>query len=76
MTVGERIHQELQKLPEPLQQEVLEFVEYLRTRAQAEDDSPEAEESWSSMSLRSALRGMESEDGPEYTTEDLKERFS
>jgi hypothetical protein len=34
------------------------------------------ENTWPNLSLALAMRGMEDEDMPEYTIEDLKERFS
>jgi lipase chaperone LimK len=34
MTIKEKITQELEKLPEPVLQEVLDFVEFLKTKQQ------------------------------------------
>ena len=75
MIVMEKIHQSMQKLPEPLQAEVLDFVEYLLSKAQREA-TPEDENAWAGMSLDLAMRGMEDEDTPEYTAADLKEEFA
>jgi hypothetical protein len=75
MMVAERIYESVQKLPEPLQAEVLDFVEYLLLKAQREA-TPEDEQTWASMSLDLAMRGMEDENTPEYTTTDLKEQFA
>lgn len=67
MTLSEKISHEVQALPEAIQREVLDFVEFLKTRrAHAED------EAWSAFSLAQAMRGMEDE--PDlYSTADLNE---
>ncbi|MBE7470675.1 MAG: hypothetical protein DPW09_37320 [Anaerolineae bacterium] len=75
MTTIENIHRYAQMLPDPLQQEVLDFVKYLlfkREQYVPQND----EEEWSNLSLSLALRGMEDEEMPDYTTEDLQEIFS
>ena len=75
MTINEQVFQYLQQLPEPLQAEVLDFVEYLLSKAQrqaAQDD----EHTWSNLSLSLAMRGMENDPTPEYTAADLKEVFA
>jgi hypothetical protein len=55
MTVTERIYQHVQKLPEPFQMEVLDFVEYLL--AKVEGETPRRDERvWSSTSLILAVR--------------------
>jgi hypothetical protein len=75
MVVAERVYQSVLQLPELFQAEVLNFTEYLLLKAQRMA-TPEDENVWSSLSLALAMRGMEDEDMPEYTIEDLKERFS
>ena len=70
MTVTEKIIEHIHHLPEPIQIEVLDFVEYLENKAAAEDRS-----AWSSFSLSQALRDMESE-APSYSEKDLKEVFT
>ena len=75
MIVTERIHQYVQKLPEPFQTEVLDFVEYLLQKAERETVQQD-ELAWSNLSLELAMRDMEDEDTPNYTTADLKEVFS
>ena len=67
MTLSEKISHEVQALPEAIQREVLDFVEFLKTRrAHAEDQA------WSEFSLAQAMRGMEGE--PDlYSTADLNE---
>ena len=69
MSTADRIHEEVQHLPEPLQEEVLHFVEYLIRKPRQEDDE------WATWSLQSALRGLEDEVWPEYNDEDFKERW-
>jgi Flp pilus assembly protein CpaB len=54
---------------------VLDFVEYLLAKAERQQARRE-EQAWSRTSLSLAMRGMEDENGPEYTAEDLEERFS
>lgn len=75
MTVTERIHQHVQKLPGSLQAEVLDFVEYLLLKVERET-AHQDELAWSNWSLSLAMRGMEDEDTPNYCTGDLKEVFS
>ncbi len=72
MTVAEKIIKHVKTLPDEFQAEVLDFVEYLESKAQVvKEDSVE----WDSVSLSQAMRGMESEDTP-YSTDDLKETFA
>lgn len=73
MAVAERIQKYVQRLPEGLQSEVLDFVEYLLSKAEREENKLE-ESDWQTMSLTQAMRGME-EEGAAYTTADLKESF-
>lgn len=74
MVVTHRIQEYVQKLPEPFQAEVLDFVEYLLWKAERGEESDE--EIWSDLSLAAAMRGMENEEAPEYTENDLKEVFA
>jgi hypothetical protein len=66
MLVAEKIHQNVQKLPETSQAEVLDFVEYLLSKSEREAMRLE-ELSWSDFSLASAMRGMGDENTPTYT---------
>jgi hypothetical protein len=75
MVVTERIQQHVQKLPPALQAEVLDFVEYLLLKL-GRETSQKDELAWSNLSLTLAMRGMEDEDVPAYTTADLKVEFS
>ena len=75
MTVIERIHQHVQRLPAPFQTEVLDFVEYLLLKIERGATYQDAF-AWSDLSLSLAMRGMEDEDTPNYSIADLKEVFS
>ena len=61
MAIAERINRYVSQLPEQLQVEVLDFVEYLLNKVRQESLSDERKE-WSSFSLANALQGMEEED--------------
>lgn len=67
MTVAENIIERVRLLPEPLQAEVLDFVEFLANKADTEE-----REAWSRFSLAQAFRDMESEDCL-YSEQDIKE---
>lgn len=69
MAVLDQIQEKAGQLPESKQYEVLNFVDYLLHRARQEDLL------WSKLSLRWALRGLEDEDEPEYSLEDLRETW-
>jgi len=75
MVITERIQRRIQELPASFQTEVLDFVEYLLTKANRETLRQE-ERDWSSLSLTCAMRGMEDEETPTYTTSDLKVVFA
>ena len=70
MTTAERINATLQQLPSSIQQEVLDFVEFLRKR-QAKDANE-----WNDFSLSQAMQGLEDDDMPEYGEADLKEKWA
>jgi hypothetical protein len=75
MAITDKIQEGVQQLPPALQAEVLDFVQFLlvkTTRGFQEDE----EGLWRDVSLSSAMRGMEDEDLPQYTSADLKVRFS
>lgn len=74
MTLPEKIIQHLQKLPESVQAEVLDFVEYLESKVGAHQNTQD-ERDWSTLSLSHAMRGMEDEQ-TSYSSNDLKEVFS
>ena len=74
MIITEKIQEYVQRLPTPLQSEVLDFIEYLLSKA--ERDIPRRESaSWSDFSLTSAMRGMDNEETLSYTVADLKALF-
>jgi hypothetical protein len=54
---------------------VLDFVKFLLFKREQETIPEQDEIEWSDFSLVSAMRGMEDEDTPIYTTDDLKEVF-
>ena len=68
------IQQYMRKLPASYQSQVLDFVEYLVAKAEREAARLE-ETTWSHGSLTSAMRGMEQEDTPTYTLEDIQVSF-
>ena len=69
MSILEKIARDLKVLPESAQFEVLDFVEFLASRAVAREDAD-----WSAFSLSEAMRGLEDEPSP-YSEQDLKEVF-
>jgi len=69
MAVLERIQRKVKLLPEPTQYQVLDFVDYLLSRSRQEDIL------WSKFSVRWALRGMEDEEWPEYSAQDMVETW-
>lgn len=56
MTTAERINKTLQQLPSSIQQEVLDFVEFL-LKKQTKD-----EKQWNDFSLAQAMRGLDDEE--------------
>ena len=67
MSLEDKIIRHINELPESKKAEVLDFVEYLKSKTDQKD--------WSEFSLSSAMRGMENEISL-YSLEDLKESFS
>jgi len=61
-------------LPDKLLAEVRDFVKSLRAKGGGE--TVEQDRDWMSLSLSSAMRGMENEESPTYSPPDLKEVFS
>lgn len=74
MSVSERIYEEVKKLPEPLQAEVLDFVHCLSSKEKS-GTAPDIAIESGDLSLALAMRGMEDEDVPSYSAEDLREVF-
>ena len=73
MTYAERIVAHIERLPEDLQAEVLDFVEFLEARVPP-DGRTVQEAEWNAFSLAQAMRGLESEPAI-YDSNDLRERF-
>lgn len=71
MTRLEQIVLHAQKLPESLQEEVLDFVEYLEVKVLSRQPNL-SDKDWSDFSLTSALTGIE--ESVQYTLSDLKEK--
>lgn len=74
MTLAEKILQHIKDLPQSLQAEVLDFVEYLESKIKKGKEDKE-DVDWSTLSLSFAMRGLEDEQSP-YSLDDLKERFT
>ena len=74
MAIAEKIQQYIQELPASLQEEALDYVEYLLAKAKSKAVQQE-KETWSSLSLASAMSDMEDEDSPIYSKADLKVVF-
>lgn len=73
MIVTEQITDRLQKLPPPLQREVLDFIEFLAQKVvQREVVSDDLE--WTKFSLAQAMTGLDDEES-EYTEADVKEKW-
>ena len=72
MTVAEQIIKHVEALPENVQAEVLNFVEFLELKTEKTSDE---RSSWSKLSLSQAMRGLENEVSP-YSLSDVKERLS
>lgn len=73
MSTEEQITDRLQRLPQPLQREVLDFIDFLVQRVAQRDIDEESE--WERFSLAQAMNGLEDEDSPQYTEADMKEKW-
>ncbi len=73
MTLAHSIVEHIKKMPESEQEEVLDFIEYLETKARERRARDEADE-WSVFSLSAAMSGIEDEVS-DYHVDDLKETF-
>ncbi len=70
MAIDERIYQQVQTLPHSLQEELLDFVQFLLMKAEQRE-----KQEWFSLSLASALREMDDEPNL-YSLADIKVMFS
>ena len=68
MSTAERIRRHIQRLPEPTQQEVLNFVEYLTQKLRKDDQG------WSALSIQSVLRDLEDDVWPVHEDQDFTEK--
>ena len=73
MTTAEKIIQHISILPEYLQVEVLDFVEFIEKKSNSLNQTDERAE-WSRFSLSHAMRGMEDEQ-TYYSVKDIKEEY-
>jgi hypothetical protein len=69
MTLDEKIHEYVQKLPRSLQEELLDYVEFLVRKAEQQE-----QQDWEALSLSSAMRDMEKEPAS-YSLSDLRVTF-
>jgi len=69
MSLANKIINNVKELPELKQIEVLDFIEYLKLKTERQENID-----WSTLSLSSAMRGMENEQS-HYSLNDLKESF-
>lgn len=74
MTTVDRISQQVNHLPESFQKQVLDYIEFLVSKTKRENSRHEDLE-WFSLSVTSAMRDMDDEDGPIYDKADLKEKW-
>ncbi|MEJ5247792.1 MAG: DUF2281 domain-containing protein [Caldilinea sp.] len=70
MTIDEKVYQQLQRLPHSLQEELLDFVQFLLMKAERRE-----KQEWFSLSLSSALRDMDDEPAL-YDLADIKVIFA
>jgi hypothetical protein len=70
MTLDEKIHQFVQKLPRSYQEELFDYIQFLLMKAEQQE-----KEDWASLSLSSAMRDIEDETVL-YSTTDLKVVFA
>ncbi|MCP4605252.1 MAG: DUF2281 domain-containing protein [Proteobacteria bacterium] len=73
MNLAAKIFDELQDMPEPQQAEVLDFLEFLKSKETREKKRSEAHE-WCEFSIGQAMRDMDDEPNL-YSADDLKEAF-
>ena len=74
MPITDQISQRVQKLPAPLQVEVLNFIEFLIQKVEQNEYRAEAR-AWGDFSLAAALRDMEDDETSLYDISDLKIAF-
>lgn len=70
MTIDEKIYQQVQRLPKSLQEELLDFVQFLLMKAEQQE-----RQGWFAFSLSSALQDMDNEPAL-YSLTDIKVMFA
>lgn len=70
MTIDERIYQQVQQLPQSLQEELLDFVQFLLMKAEQRE-----KQEWVAFALSSALQDMDNEPAM-YSLADIKVKFA
>ena len=73
MEISDKICEEVKNLPEQLQAEVLDYVQFLAAELGRKGSVDEQRSKRLSLSL--AMRGMEDEPSPDYSLSDLREKF-
>ena len=73
MNTVKKILEHLKTMPEPEQNEVLEFVEYLRNSTRLREQN-EQDSEWGQFTLESAMARL-AEEPSLYGLEDIRERF-
>jgi hypothetical protein len=69
MALDEKVFQYVQRLPRSLQEELLNFIQYLLVKTEQQE-----KQEWGVLSLSSAMRDMEDEPAL-YSMADIKVRF-
>jgi hypothetical protein len=71
MSTIEILRHKAESLPDALQREVIDFVDYLLSRYTKNDSTEEKE--WSAFSMQNAIRGFE-DDPVTYTKADIRQK--
>jgi hypothetical protein len=74
MSIKQIIQDKIDRLSEEKQTEVLTFLNSL-IESQHEYDHRQENDEWSRFSLEQAMQGLEDDHLPEYTEQDLKEKW-
>ena len=70
MTTPEKIVESLKTMPESAQTDVLDYIEYLKSREERGGNGCQ----WTQFPLESAMRGI-AEEPTSYEVQDIKEKF-
>jgi hypothetical protein len=73
MGIADKLQEKLSQLPESLQNEILDFADYLMRKLDRQARQEDLD--WANVSLDHAMRGMENEPLPGYKISDLKVVF-